>query len=215
MKNTTAERVQTALQHLAAGGIIIVSDDFDRENEGDFVCLSELTTPDMVNTMISEGRGLVCQTITGERAREMQLDLMVPSNSSLHHTNFTVSVDYLHGTTTGISTADRAATIRALANPDSIPEDFGRPGHIFPLIAHPEGLTARQGHTEAAVELARLSGYRPNAVICEILNPDGTMARVPQLEKIAKRLEMPFITIEELSAYCAQEDTYADNKYRR
>ncbi|AFG37397.1 3,4-dihydroxy-2-butanone-4-phosphate synthase [Spirochaeta africana] len=202
------ERIQHACAYLAAGGIIIVSDDHDRENEGDFVCISELTTPDMVNYLITEGRGLVCQAITPERAAEIQLPLMVRSNTAQHQTNFTISVDYLHGTTTGISTADRAATIRALADPTAQPEDFGRPGHIFPLIAHPEGIAARRGHTEASVCLAELAGYQPNAVICEILNPDGSMARGPQLDRLAEKTGMPFITIEELTRYqtIVQED---------
>ncbi|MFW5801104.1 MAG: 3,4-dihydroxy-2-butanone-4-phosphate synthase [Spirochaeta sp.] len=204
-------KIQNAVRHLARGGIIIVSDDYDRENEGDFVCISELITPDAVNYLITEGRGLVCQAITAERAEQLHLPLMVQNNSAQHHTNFTVSVDYLHGTTTGISTADRAATIRALADPGSSPEDFGRPGHVFPLIAHPQGIAARRGHTEASVYLAELAGYRPNAVICEILKADGSMARVPDLEIIAEDTGMPFITIEELAIYRAytQEEHHA------
>lgn len=219
--NQLTQRIDRALEYLSRGGIIIVADDLDRENEGDFVCISELTTPDTVNFLITEGRGLVCQAITATRATELELPPMTTANSAQHQTNFTVSVDYLHGTTTGISTYDRATTIRALADPQAQPDDFGRPGHMFPLVAHPDGLSARRGHTEAAVELAALCGYQPNGVICEILNPNGTMARVPELTKLSERFAMPFITIEELNIYLQslqntqQEDTYAGTEYRR
>lgn len=195
------QRIEQALAVLRNGGIILVTDDYDRENEGDFISLASETGIDTVNFMITEGRGLVCQAITAERAEELDLPLMVQRNNAVHQTNFTVSVDYLHGTTTGISCADRAATIQAMCSPDAKPEDFGRPGHMFPLIAHPEGLSARRGHTEAAVCLAELAGSYPSGIICEVLNPDGSMARGQELQNIADEYDMPFLSIEEITQY--------------
>ncbi|GAB6089752.1 3,4-dihydroxy-2-butanone-4-phosphate synthase [Spirochaeta dissipatitropha] len=195
------QRIEQALAVLRSGGIILVTDDFDRENEGDFISLASETGADTVNFMITEGRGLVCQAITAERAEELDLPLMVQKNNAVHETNFTVSIDYLHGTTTGISCADRAATIQAMCSPDTKPEDFGRPGHMFPLIAHPGGLSARRGHTEAAVCLAELTGAYPSGIICEVLNPDGSMARGPELQEIADEHGMPFLSIEEITQY--------------
>ncbi len=198
--------IEDAITQLANGGIIILADDSNREDEGDFICASELVTADTINFMITVGRGLVCQAITAERAREMQLPLMAENNNALHHTNFTISIDYRYGTTTGISCPDRAATIRALADSKTVPEDFARPGHIFPLIAHPGGLNMRRGHTEASVLLAHMAGLQPNAVICEILNPDGTMARGEQLEELSREHGLPFINIQQLTEYIKEKD---------
>ncbi len=199
--NEICARMQHALRDLRAGKIVVVTDDDDRENEGDFIALSDRITPDTVNLIITEGRGLLCQAITPERAHEMELEPMVSHNTALHSTAFTVSVDAIKGCTTGISSSDRAITIRTLAAPESRPEELSRPGHIFPLVAAPGGLSERQGHTEAAVALAQLSGALPSAVLCEILDEDGTMARGSRLSAIADRLGMPEISIQDIIAY--------------
>ncbi|NOY05502.1 MAG: bifunctional 3,4-dihydroxy-2-butanone-4-phosphate synthase/GTP cyclohydrolase II [Chlorobi bacterium] len=193
--------IEEAIEEFRRGKVIIIVDDEDRENEGDFVCAAETITPDQVNFMIREGRGMVCTPLTDDRMRQLDLQLMVETNSSSHGTNFTVTVDYKPGTTTGISAADRAATIRALTDETTRPEDLARPGHIFPLRAVPGGVLRRAGHTEAAVDLARLAGMKPVGVICEILNEDGTMARVPQLMEIARRHDLKVITVKDLIAY--------------
>jgi len=197
------DTIEDALHDLRAGRFVIVVDDEDRENEGDFIGIAELITPEMVNFMATKGRGLICVPLTRERAAELELDMMVhqTANSSLYDTPFTVSVDYRLGTTTGISAADRAKTIQALADPLTKPSDLGRPGHIFPLRAQPGGVLRRAGHTEAGVDLARLAGCRPVGVLVEILNEDGTMARVPDLIEIAKAYDLKFITIKDLIAY--------------
>jgi 3,4-dihydroxy 2-butanone 4-phosphate synthase / GTP cyclohydrolase II len=192
--------VADAIRDLRDGKLIIIVDDEDRENEGDFVCAAETITPEIVNIMISEGRGLVCVPITDERMRELGLDMMVDTNTAIHGTNFTITVDYVHNTTTGISASDRTATIRALADPATKPSDLARPGHIFPLRAVPGGVLRRAGHTEAAVDLARMAGLQPVAVLCEILNEDGTMARTPQLLKIAKKHGLTMISVQALIA---------------
>ncbi|MBL0173976.1 MAG: bifunctional 3,4-dihydroxy-2-butanone-4-phosphate synthase/GTP cyclohydrolase II [Ignavibacteria bacterium] len=192
--------VADAIRDLREGKLIIIVDDEDRENEGDFVCAAETITPEIVNIMISEGRGLVCVPITDERMRELGLDMMVDTNTAIHGTNFTITVDYVHNTTTGISASDRTATIRALADPATRPSDLARPGHIFPLRAVPGGVLRRAGHTEAAVDLARMAGLQPVAVLCEILNEDGTMARTPQLLKIAKKHGLTIISVQALIA---------------
>ncbi len=193
--------IDAAVADIKAGRLVIVVDDEDRENEGDFIGAAELITPELVNFMAKEGRGLICVPITRDRSVELDLDMMVASNTALHETNFTVSVDYRQGTTTGISAADRAKTIRALADPSAKPSDFGKPGHVFPLRAARGGVLRRAGHTEAAVDLARMAGLRPAGVLVEILNDDGTMARVPQLQELAHTFDMRIITIKDLIAY--------------
>ncbi len=202
--NTVAE----AIDDIREGKIVIVVDDEDRENEGDFICAAELATPEIINFMAINGRGLICVPLPEERCVELELELMVPVNTSLHGTPFTVSVDLLgHGCTTGISASDRAKTIQALIDPRTNPEDLGRPGHIFPLKAKSKGVLRRAGHTEAAVDLARLAGLKPGGVLVEIMNEDGTMARLPQLLEIAKTHDLKIITIESLIAYQLERDT--------
>lgn len=197
----TFDRIEDAVADIAAGRLVIVVDDEDRENEGDFIAAAERITPETVNFMATHGRGLICVPLTRERAAELDLGMMETANTSLFDTPFTVSVDYNVGTTTGISAADRAATIRALADPATRPTDLARPGHIFPLRATPGGVLRRTGHTEAAVDLARLAGCRPVGVLVEILNPDGTMARVPDLRRIADEYDFRLVTIKDLVAY--------------
>ncbi len=193
--------IEDAIEDIRRGRLVIVVDDEDRENEGDFIGAAELITPELVNFMAREGRGLICVPLTRERTVALELDMMVTSNTALYDTPFTVSVDYNFGTTTGISAADRAKTIRALADPAARPHDFGRPGHVFPLRAQQGGVLRRAGHTEAAVDLARLAGLTPAGVLVEILNEDGTMARVPELTALARRFDMRLITIKDLIAY--------------
>lgn len=192
--------IEEAIHELKQGNMIIVVDDEDRENEGDLVALAEKATPEVINFMITHARGLVCAPITEERARELDLPPMVRHNTDTHGTAFTVSVDHI-STTTGISAHERSRTVRALIDPDARPEDFRRPGHIFPLIAKKGGVLRRAGHTEAAIDLARLCGAYPAAVICEIIQEDGTMARVPQLMKIAEKYDLKMITIQDLIRY--------------
>lgn len=193
--------IEEALEDLANGKMIIVADDEDRENEGDLIAASELCTPETVTFMSNRGKGLICVSITEQRAAELELGVMVRDNSALHETKFTVSVDYAHGTSTGISSFDRAATIRALADSQTKPSDLLRPGHIFPLIAVKEGVLRRAGHTEATVDLMRLAGLKPSGVLCEIINEDGTMARMPQLMEFSKEYNMKIITVKDLIAY--------------
>ncbi len=194
--------IEEALEDLRAGKLIIVVDDEERENEGDFVCAADLITPEMVNFMTKYGRGLICLPLEEQRARELGFKRMVDDNTALHKTAFTVSVDYkLEGCTTGISTYDRATCIRAVTRPESRAEHFARPGHIFPLMAKPGGVLRRTGHTEAAVDLMRLAGLYPAGVLVEILNPDGSMARLPQLMEIARRHGLKIISIADLVAY--------------
>ena len=193
--------IEEALDDFKNGRFVIVVDDEDRENEGDLILAAEMATPEKVNYMLSHGRGVLCAPITIERCRELKLEHQVQTNTSMLGTPFTVTVDKLEGCTTGVSCHDRAATIRALADPDSRPETFGRPGHINPLYAQDRGVLARAGHTEAAVDLARLAGMQPAACLIEILNPDGTMARMPQLQEFAEREGLHIITIKDLIAY--------------
>ncbi len=200
------DHIDDAIDDIRNGRLVIVVDDEDRENEGDFIGAAELTTPELVNFMATHGRGLICTPITHERTVELDLDLMVSSNTALHETNFTVSIDYNIGTSTGISTADRAKTIRALADPSAKGSDFGRPGHIFPLRAMRGGVLRRAGHTEATIDLCRLAGLYPAGVLIEILNADGTMARVPELKRLAKEFDMRIITIKDLIAYRMRHD---------
>ena len=193
--------IEEAIQDFKEGRFVIVVDDEDRENEGDLIMAAELVTPEHVNFMLRRGRGVLCAPITIERCNALQLPHQVQDNTSMLGTPFTVTVDLLEGCTTGVSCHDRAATIRALADPARKPEDFGRPGHINPLYAQDRGVLARAGHTEAAVDLARLAGLTPAACLIEILNDDGTMARMPQLQEFAKREGLNIITIKDLIAY--------------
>ncbi len=195
------DSIESALADIREGRIVIVVDDEDRENEGDFVLAAEKATPQSVNFLAKYGRGLICVALLPERTRELKLDPMVDENTSLHQTAFTVSVDVLNGTTTGVSAADRAKTVISLVSPKTQPSDLGRPGHIFPLRGMEEGVLRRSGHTEAAIDLARLAGLYPAGVLCEIMNDDGTMSRVPQLMKIAREFGLHVITIEDLIHY--------------
>ncbi|MBF0709068.1 MULTISPECIES: bifunctional 3,4-dihydroxy-2-butanone-4-phosphate synthase/GTP cyclohydrolase II [Bacillales] len=197
--------IEEAIYDLMQGRVVIVCDDEDRENEGDFIALADKVTPETINFMITKGRGLVCTPITEERANELKLSPMVDHNTDSHGTAFTVSVDH-KSTTTGISAAERASTIQYLINPDAKPSDFNRPGHIFPLIAKDGGVLRRAGHTEAAVDLARLSGSAPAGVICEIMKEDGEMARVPDLKEIAEEYDLKMITIKDLIQYRNRKD---------
>jgi 3,4-dihydroxy 2-butanone 4-phosphate synthase/GTP cyclohydrolase II len=200
--------IEEAIKDFKDGKLLICVDDEDRENEGDFIVAAEKITPDIVNFMITNGRGLMCTPITEERASELELDMMVSHNTSSHETPFTISVDKLgDGCTTGISTSDRAKTIKALANPATKPDELGRPGHIFPLRAKSAGVLQRAGHTEACVDLARLSGLYPVAALVEILNEDGTMARLPQLMNIANKYKIKIVTIKDLIAYRVKNET--------
>ena len=192
--------IEEALQALKKGQIIIVVDDENRENEGDFVVLGEHATPANINFMATHGRGLICAPISEKIANRLNLHAMVSHNTDEHGTAFTISIDY-KTTTTGISAFERSDTIRALCQDDTLPIDFNRPGHVFPLIAKSGGVLERRGHTEAGVDFAKLCGSAEVAVICEILNEDGTMARLPQLEAIAKQWQMPLVSIEQLTHY--------------
>ena len=198
--------IEEAIEDFRNGKILIVVDDEDRENEGDFVLAAEKVTPEAINFFVKEGRGVVCTPITSERAKELNLDLMVEANTSLHETPFTVSIDYLQGSTTGVSVMERANTVRALADPNAQAQDFGRPGHIFPLRAMDGGVLRRAGHTEAVVDLCKLSGLTPAGVLCEILAEDGTMARVPQLLNIADKFNLKIITVRALIEYRIRRD---------
>jgi 3,4-dihydroxy 2-butanone 4-phosphate synthase/GTP cyclohydrolase II len=200
--------IDEAIDEIRKGKIIIVVDDEDRENEGDFVAAAEKITSETVNFMATHGRGLICAPLPEDRCRELELDLMVGKNTSFHDTAFTVSVDLLgHGTTTGVSASDRAKTIRALVDPVTRPEDLGRPGHIFPLKAKSNGVLRRSGHTEATVDLTRLAGLVPGGALVEIMNSDGSMARMPQLMDIARKFRLKLITIKDLIAYRLQTDS--------
>ena len=205
MTDFILDTIQDAVEAIKRGELVIVVDDEDRENEGDFIAAAELITPEKVNFMATHGRGLICAPLTESRCKELSLDLMVGENTSSHQTPFTVSVDLLgDGCTTGISANDRAKTIIALANDDTTPEDLGRPGHIFPLKAKERGVLRRAGHTEATVDLARLAGLKPAGVLVEVMNPDGTMARLPQLMEIASKFNLRIISIRDLIAYRLQ-----------
>lgn len=201
MSSFTFDRIDDAIDDIRQGKIVIVCDDEDRENEGDFLMAADKVTPEAINLMATWGRGLICAPITRQRAIELKLDRMVTENTESHETAFTVSVDVREGTTTGISATDRSNTIRALIHPDTKGSDFRRPGHIFPLISVDGGVLRRAGHTEAAVDLARLAGCSPAGVICEIMNDDGSMARVPDLMLMAQKFGMKIITIKDLIAW--------------
>ncbi len=209
------DRIQDAIDDIRNGKMIIVVDDEDRENEGDFIIAARHATPEVINFMSKEGRGLICATLTEDRCKELGLDPMVSSNTSLHETAFTVSVDLLgHGTTTGISAHDRSKTILALVDPETKPSDLGRPGHIFPLRAKNGGVLRRAGHTEAAVDLARLAGLEPAGVLVEVMNEDGTMARLPQLLEIAKKFSLKIISIKDLIDYRLKTDSLIEELVR-
>lgn len=196
-----SERIEAALEDLRAGKCIIVVDDEDRENEGDLIASAELCSEEVINFMATEARGLICVSITEDRAQALDLPLMVNDNTALHGTRFTISVDYVHGTASGISIADRTATVRAMADPATQPKDLGRPGHIFPLIAVDGGVLRRAGHTEAVVDLMTLAGLRPVGVLCEILKSDGSMARMPDLRTFGEQHGLQMITVQDLIAY--------------
>lgn len=194
--------IEEAIKDIRAGKVVIVVDDENRENEGDFIAAAETITPEIINFMATHGRGLICAPITRQRCEQLDLDLMVPRNTSIHETPFTVSVDLKgHGCSTGISAKDRAKTVKALADPNTRPEELARPGHIFPLRAREGGVLQRAGHTEASIDLARLAGLSPAGVLVEIMNEDGSMARLPELLKIADHFHLKIISIEDLIAY--------------
>ena len=200
--------IPEAIEDIKAGKIIIVIDDENRENEGDFIAAAEKVTPELINFMSKHGRGLICAPLTEDRCEALDLNMMVQNNTVMHHTQFTVSVDLIgHGCTTGISVQDRAKTIKALINEDTKPFDLGRPGHIFPLRAKNGGVLRRTGHTEAAVDISRLAGFKPAGILVEILNEDGTMARLPQLVKVAEKFDLKIISIEDLVAYRMEHDS--------
>ena len=200
--------IEEAIEDIRKGKLLIVVDDEDRENEGDFICSAELITPEIVNFMARHGRGLICAALPEERCEELELDMMVGVNTSLHETQFTVSVDLLGSeTTTGVSAKDRALTIKALVDPATKPSDLGRPGHIFPLKARTKGVLRRAGHTEAVVDLTRLAGLHPGGALVEIMNDDGTMARLPDLEKLRQKFGIKIIAIRDLITFTLERDT--------
>jgi 3,4-dihydroxy 2-butanone 4-phosphate synthase/GTP cyclohydrolase II len=209
------DKIEDAIEAIRNGQMVIVVDDEDRENEGDFIMAANAVTPEAINFMAKEGRGLICVALTQERCNELALEPMVRSNTSLHETAFTVSVDLIgQGTTTGISAHDRAKTIQALVHPDTKPSDLARPGHIFPLIAKTGGVLRRTGHTEATVDLARLAGFEPAGVLVEVMNEDGTMARLPQLQTIAAKFGLKIISIKDLIEYRLQLDSLIEEVVR-
>lgn len=195
----SSTQVRRAVEEIASGRMVVVLDDADRENEGDFVAAGSLITPEMVNLMASRGRGLICVAISQDIAERLALPPQTGSTSALHGTNFTVSVDAIEGTTTGISASDRAKTIRVLSDPSSKPEHLAKPGHIFPIVAHPGGMAARRGHTEAAVWLAEAAGVEPAGVICEIMSENGEMAVGKELQDLAEELGMAMVHVDELA----------------
>lgn len=195
------DTIEDALEDIRNGKMVVVVDDYDRENEGDLIMAAELVRPEDVNFITREARGMLCVAITGERASKLDLDFMVDNNTGLHQTPFAVTIDYKHGTTTGISAFDRASTIRAVVDPATKPHDLARPGHIFPLIAKKGGVLRRAGHTEAAVDLARLAGLKPAGILCEIMDEDGNMARVDGLKQFVKKYNLKIITIADLIEY--------------
>lgn len=205
------DSIEEAIADLKEGKVIIACDDEDRENEGDFIALAEKTTPAVINIMVTHGRGLVCVPIEEELAEKLDLQPMVEHNTDYHGTAFTVSIDHKFSTT-GISAYERSATVLSLLDPEAKAEDFKRPGHMFPLMAKKGGVLVRNGHTEAAVDLARLCGAKPAGVICEIMNEDGTMARVPQLRKLADQLNLKMITIQALIEYRTKMESPSKTK---
>lgn len=209
------DKIQNAIDDIKKGKLVIVVDDEDRENEGDFITSAKNVTPEIINFMSKYGRGLICMPVSEKRCDELQLDLMVNKNTALHATPFTVSVDLLgHGCTTGISAHDRAKTVRAIINPKTKPEDLGRPGHIFPLRAKNGGVLRRTGHTEATIDLSKLAGHGDAGVLVEIMNEDGTMARLPQLREIADKHDLKLISIKDLIAYRLEKETLIKEEVR-
>jgi 3,4-dihydroxy 2-butanone 4-phosphate synthase/GTP cyclohydrolase II len=207
--------IEEALEDIRQGKLIIVVDDEDRENEGDFITAAKNVTPEIINFMSKYGRGLICAPITEERAAALELNLMVENNTVLHQTPFTVSIDLIgQGCTTGISAHDRAKTVQALIDPNTKPEDLGRPGHIFPLRARSGGVLRRTGHTEATVDIARLAGMEPAGVLVEIMNDDGTMARLPELQEIAKKFDLKIISIKDLIEYRLEKESLIEEEVR-
>lgn len=208
MEKIALNTIEEAIEDIKKGKVIIVVDDEDRENEGDFIAAAETVTPEMINFMATHGRGLICAPLTESRCAELDLNLMVTNNTVLHETQFTVSVDLIgNGCTTGISVHDRAKTIKALVDDTTKPSDLGRPGHIFPLRGKKGGVLRRTGHTEASIDLARLAGFKPAGILVEILNEDGTMARLPQLVEVAKKYDLKLISIEQLIKYRMEHDS--------
>jgi len=206
-------KISEAIEDIKKGKVVIVVDDENRENEGDFIAAAEMATPEMINFMATHGRGLICAPLTEERCEDLGLSMMVKNNTVLHNTQFTVSVDLIgHGCTTGISVHDRSKTIKALVDKKTKVQDLGRPGHIFPLRAKEGGVLRRTGHTEASIDLARLAGLQPAGILVEILNEDGTMARLPELIKVAKKFDLKLISIEDLVAYRMEHDSLINKK---
>ena len=205
--------IEEAIEDIRNGKIIIVVDDEQRENEGDFIAAAEMVTPEMINFMAKNGRGLICVPLTEERCEELDLNMMVENNTVMHHTQFTVSVDLIgNGCTTGISVQDRAKTVKALVDPETKSNQLGRPGHIFPIRAKNGGVLRRTGHTEAAVDFARLAGFKPAGILVEVLNEDGTMARLPQLAEVAEKFDLKLVSIEDLVAYRMRHDSLIRKK---
>ena len=212
-ENISVDTIEEAIEAIRNGEIIIVVDDEDRENEGDFICAAEKVTPEVVNFMSKHGRGLICASIPEERCEELGLELMVGKNTAQFETPFTVSVDLIgYGCTTGISASDRSKTIQALVNPNTKPEELGKPGHIFPLKARKGGVLRRTGHTEATVDFARLAGLKPGGALVEIMNEDGTMARLPDLRKVADQFNLKLVTIKDLIEYRLEHESLVEEK---
>ena len=215
MNDIKLNTIEDGIEDIKNGKLLIVVDDEDRENEGDFICSAELITPEIVNFMATHGRGLICAALPEERCEELDLDLMVGTNTSLHETQFTVSVDLLNdNTTTGISAKDRALTIKALVDPITRPTDLGRPGHIFPLKAKAKGVLRRAGHTEAVVDLTRFAGLRPGGALVEIMNDDGSMARLDDLQRISEKFNIKIIAIKDLITYTLERDSIIEKGER-
>ncbi|RAK69894.1 bifunctional 3,4-dihydroxy-2-butanone-4-phosphate synthase/GTP cyclohydrolase II [Hymenobacter edaphi] len=213
MKQAMLDPIEDAIADIRAGKVVVVVDDEDRENEGDFICAARCATPEVINFMATHGRGLVCAPLIEDRCEALGLELMVGRNTALHATPFTVSIDLLkNGVTTGISASDRSKTILALIDPDTKPEELGKPGHIFPLKARKEGVLRRAGHTEAAIDLARLAGFEPAGVLVEILKEDGEMARLPELRQIADKWNLKLISVQDLIKYRLQQESLIDRE---
>jgi 3,4-dihydroxy 2-butanone 4-phosphate synthase/GTP cyclohydrolase II len=211
--NSKLDSISEAIEDIKKGKVIIVVDDENRENEGDFICAAEIASPEIINFMAKHGRGLICMPLTDTRSKELDLNPMVANNTDPMDTAFTVSVDLKgNGVTSGISASDRSKTIKALVNKNTKPSDLQRPGHVFPLIAKDGGVLRRTGHTEAAIDFARLAGYSPAGVICEIMTEDGSMARIPDLIKIAKELNLKIVSIEDLVAFRMKHDSLISKK---
>src|SRR6201989_3212483 len=209
------DSIESAIEDIKLGKLVIVVDDEDRENEGDFITAARSVTPEIINFMSKHGRGLICAPITEERCDELELELMVNNNTALHETAFTVSIDLLgHDCTTGISARDRAKTVQALIDPATRPEDLGRPGHIFPLRGKKGGVLRRAGHTEATIDLARLAGFEPAGVLVEIMNEDGSMARLPELLEISRKFGLPVVSIKDLIEYRLKIDSLIEEVVR-